>query len=162
MPWPVIMKKLEWKVLWRSTRHSRTNTQNRCPFLYRGLQFKSRKSRNIWSNRQVWTWSTEWNRAKANRVLPGERTGHSKHPLPTMQEKALHIYRLTLRKTNICSSIVIVTHNSLRYYSRFSPHDLLMWFHIVVHNDALHWGISFYHFRIHSSLVKNWWVFLGH
>ena len=25
----------------------------------------------------------EWSRAKANRVLPRERTGHSKHPLPT-------------------------------------------------------------------------------
>ena len=27
--------------------------------------------------------------AKANRVLPRERTGHSKHPLPTTQEKTL-------------------------------------------------------------------------
>jgi len=24
------------------------------------------------------------------RVLPGERTGHNKHPLPTRQEKTLH------------------------------------------------------------------------
>ena len=36
-------------------------------------------------------WSTEWSRAKANRVLPRERTGHSKHPLPTTQEKSLHM-----------------------------------------------------------------------
>ena len=28
--------------------------------------------------------------AKANRVLPRERTGHSKHPLPTTQEKTTH------------------------------------------------------------------------
>ena len=28
--------------------------------------------------------------AKVNRVLPRERTGHSKHPLPTTQEKTLH------------------------------------------------------------------------
>ena len=28
---------------------------------------------------------------KANRVLPRERTGHSKHPLPTTQEKTLHM-----------------------------------------------------------------------
>ena len=27
--------------------------------------------------------------AKANRLLPKERTGHSKHPLPTTQEKTL-------------------------------------------------------------------------
>ena len=26
------------------------------------------------------------------RVLPRERTGHSKHPLPTTQEKTLHMY----------------------------------------------------------------------
>ena len=60
--------------------------QKRCPFHYRGLECKSRKSRNTWSNRQIWPWSTEWNRAKANRVLPRECTGHSKHPLPTTQK----------------------------------------------------------------------------
>ena len=31
----------------------------RCPFHYRGLECKSRKSRNTWSNRQIWPWSTE-------------------------------------------------------------------------------------------------------
>ena len=31
----------------------RTNTQKRCPFHYRGLERKSRKSRNTWSNRQI-------------------------------------------------------------------------------------------------------------
>ena len=54
--------------------------QKRCPFHYMGLECKSRKSRNTWSNRQTWPWSTEWNRAKANRVLPREHTGHSKTP----------------------------------------------------------------------------------
>ena len=29
--------------------------------------------------------------AKANRVLPREYTGHSKYPLPTTQEKTLHM-----------------------------------------------------------------------
>ena len=52
---------------------------------------KSRKSRNTWSNRQIWLCSTEWSRTKANRVLPRELIGHSKHPLPTTQEKTLHI-----------------------------------------------------------------------
>ena len=28
---------------------------------------------------------------KANRVLPSEHTGHSKHPLPTTQEKTIHM-----------------------------------------------------------------------
>ena len=65
--------------------------KKRCPFHYRELECKSRKSRNTWSNRQIWPWSTEWNRAKANRILPREYTGHSKHPLPTTQEKTLHM-----------------------------------------------------------------------
>ena len=32
---------------------SRTNTQKICPFHYRGLECKSMKSRNTWSNRQI-------------------------------------------------------------------------------------------------------------
>ena len=61
-------------VVWRPTRHFRTNPQKRCPFHYRGLECKSRKSRNTWSNRQIWPWSTEWSWVKANRVLPRELT----------------------------------------------------------------------------------------
>ena len=38
---------------------SRTNTPKRCPFHYRGLECKSRKSRNTWSNRQIWPWSIQ-------------------------------------------------------------------------------------------------------
>ena len=34
-------------------------TQKRCPFHYKGLECKSRKSRDTWSNRQIWPWSTE-------------------------------------------------------------------------------------------------------
>ena len=48
-------------------------------------------SQEAWSDRQIWPWSTECSRAKANRVLPRECTGHSKHPLPTTQEKTLHM-----------------------------------------------------------------------
>ena len=65
--------------------------KKRCLFHYRGLECKGRKSRNTWSNRQIWPWNAEWSRAKANRVLPRECTGHSKHPLPTTQEKTLHM-----------------------------------------------------------------------
>ena len=28
-------------------------------FITGGLEYKSRKSRNTWSNRQIWAWSTE-------------------------------------------------------------------------------------------------------
>ena len=51
----------------------------------------SRKSRDTWSKRQIWPQSTKWSRSKANRLLPREHTGCSKHPLPTTQEKALHM-----------------------------------------------------------------------
>ena len=59
-----------WTVLWRPTIPSRTKTQKRSPFPHRVLECKSRKSRGIWSNRQVWACSMKWSRAKANRILP--------------------------------------------------------------------------------------------
>ena len=33
--------------------------QKRCPFHYRGLECKGGKSRDAWSNRQIWPWSKE-------------------------------------------------------------------------------------------------------
>ena len=52
-----------------------------CPFHHRGLECKSKKSRDSWSNRQVWLWSTKWSRAVAYREreqgLPKEHTGHN-------------------------------------------------------------------------------------
>ena len=53
------------------------------------LERTSRKSRDTWSNRKIWPWSTKQSRAKANRVLRKQCTGHSEHPLPTTQEKTL-------------------------------------------------------------------------
>ena len=57
---------------------------------------------NIYGDFQVWHWSTKWRRAKANRVLPRERTGHSKHPLPTTWEMTLHmnITRWSIQKSD--------------------------------------------------------------
>ena len=34
-------------------------TPKRCLFHYRGLECKNRKSRNTWSDRQIWPWSME-------------------------------------------------------------------------------------------------------
>ena len=59
---------------------------NPCNSMY----YASRKLRNE-SNRQIWPWNVEWSRAKTNKVLPRKCTGHSKHPLPTTQEKTLHM-----------------------------------------------------------------------
>ena len=39
--------------------HLKLISKKRCSFHYRGLECKSRKSRNTWSNRQIWPWSTE-------------------------------------------------------------------------------------------------------
>ena len=33
--------------------------KKRCPFHHRRLECKSRKSRDTWSNRQIWPWSTK-------------------------------------------------------------------------------------------------------
>ena len=64
-------------VLWRPTRPSRINIQERYPFHHRGLECKSRMSRDTWNNRQIWPWSTKWSRSKDNRVLPREHPDHS-------------------------------------------------------------------------------------
>ena len=61
--------------------HLETHTHTRS-FQHRGLECKSKKSRDTWSNRQVWFWGKKWSRAKANRILQREHIGHSKHLLP--------------------------------------------------------------------------------
>ena len=65
--------------------------KKKCPLHHRGLECRSRKSRDTWSNWQIWSWSTKSSRSKANRVLPRERTGDTKHPLPTTEEKTVHM-----------------------------------------------------------------------
>ena len=85
-----------WMILWRPTRPSRTNTNKRCLIHYRRLECKNRNSRDTWSNRQVWPWSTKWSRAKQSfakktQNFARKHTGQSKHPLPTTQETTLHM-----------------------------------------------------------------------
>ena len=63
-----------------------TTTTKRCPFHNRKLEYKSRKSRDIQNNSQVWPWSIKWSRANVNRVLFREQTCHRKHPFPTTKE----------------------------------------------------------------------------
>ena len=48
-------------------------------------------SQDTWSNRQVWPWCTKRSRAKANRILPRECTGHTKHHFSTTEETTLHM-----------------------------------------------------------------------
>ena len=98
---------MSWKIFWWPAGGSLGAT-NRCILClnslpvwtspFRGLECKSRKLRNTWSNRQIWPWNTEWSRARTNRVWPRKCTDHNKHPLPTTQEKTLHI-DITRRST---------------------------------------------------------------
>ena len=55
------------------------------PFHYRELKSKSRKSRDTYSNRQVWPRST-----KCSSILPGEHIGRSKHHLPAIKDDSTH------------------------------------------------------------------------
>ena len=50
--------------------------------------WNAKVGRATWSNRKIWPWSTKWNRAKANRVLPRKETGH---PFLKTQEMTLHV-----------------------------------------------------------------------
>ena len=81
-----------WTFLWRPTRPSRTNTQKRCLFHYRGLECKSRKSKipgvtgkfGLGVQNEAGQRLTEFCQENALVI-------HSKHPLPTTQEKTLHM-----------------------------------------------------------------------
>ena len=44
------------------------------PFHHRGLEYKSGKSTDTWSSRQVWHWSAKWSRANHKRVSSKEHT----------------------------------------------------------------------------------------
>ena len=71
------------------------------------MEYKSRKSRDTWSNRQIWSWSTKQSMAKDNIVLPRVGTGQSKHPLPITQDTTLHmdITRWSIPKSDCLYSL---------------------------------------------------------
>ena len=86
------------------------------PFNHRGLEWKSSKWRDTWSNGKVWPWSTKWSRAKANRVLPRECTGHRKYLLPTTQEMILHmdVTRWSILKSDWLFSLQLKMDSSIQ------------------------------------------------
>ena len=122
-------------VLWRPTRPFRTNTQRRYPFHYRGLECKSKKSRDTWSNKQVWPGSTKW------RVLSRECNGHSKHPLPKTQKKTLHMGRHQMVNTKIRSIIFSVAKDGEALYSQQKQDQELSvaWIINLLPNSDLNW-----------------------
>ena len=53
--------------------------------------WNAKVGRNTWSNRQIGLGMRNEAGQRLIRVLPRKCTGHSKHPLPTTQEKTLHM-----------------------------------------------------------------------
>ena len=64
MPQPVMLKKLKLNSSMKTYKTFKINTPKRCPFHHRGLECKSRKSRDTWSNRQVWPWKYKMKQGK--------------------------------------------------------------------------------------------------
>ena len=124
----VMMKKLKLNSSKRPTRPSRTNIQKRYPFHYRVLECKCRKSRDTWSNRQVWPWCTKWSRGRPNRGFQREHTGHSKHTLPTTQEMtSTHRYH---QMVNIEIRLIIFfafKDGEALYSQQKQDHELTLW-----------------------------------
>ena len=52
--------------------------KERCLFNHNILDCKCMKSRETWTISQVWPCSMKWSRAKANRILSREHTGHDR------------------------------------------------------------------------------------
>ena len=84
----------------KTSKTFRTNTQKRCPFQHRGLECKSRKSRNSGITGKFGLGVQNEAGQRLITVLPRKCTGHSKHPLPTTQEKTLHM-DITRNQTEI-------------------------------------------------------------
>ena len=91
MPQPVMLKKLKLNSYEDLQDLLQLTPKKDVLFIIENWNTKIVSQEFTWSNRQIWPWNTERIRAKANRVLPREHTGHSKHPLPTTQEKTLHM-----------------------------------------------------------------------
>ena len=85
-----MLKKLKLNGSMKTYKIFQTNTQKRCPFHYRGLECKDVESQEIPGVTGKSGLGVQ-NEAKANRALLREHTGHSKHSLPTIQEKTLHM-----------------------------------------------------------------------
>ena len=97
MPQPVMLKKLKSNGSMEDLQDLLELTPNKHVFFIIGdwnAKVGSQEIPGITGNllqTEIWPWSTKQSRSKANRILPRECTGHSKHPLPTTQEKTLHM-----------------------------------------------------------------------
>ena len=116
-------------------------SKKRCFFHHKGLECKSRKYRGTWSDRQIWLWSTKWNRAKDNRVLPREDTCYSKHSLPITHETALHmdITRWWILKSDLLYSLQLKKEKFYTVKKKIRPGaDLWLRYELPIANADLH------------------------
>ena len=90
MPQQLMLKKLKLSGSKRPTRSSTTNTKKDILFITGDWNGKvgSQKIPGVTGKFGI---GVQNETGKTNRVLPKECTGHSKHPLPTTQEKTLHM-----------------------------------------------------------------------
>ena len=79
-----------WTVLWRHTRPSRTNTKKDVLFIIGDWNAKA-GSQEIPGVTGKFGLGVQNEAGQRLTVVRRERTGHSKHPLPTTQEKTLHM-----------------------------------------------------------------------
>ena len=73
------------------TRPSRTNTQKRCPFHYTGLECKVGSQETPGVTGKFGLGIRNEAGQRLIQFCQKKCTGHSKHPLPTTQEKTLHM-----------------------------------------------------------------------
>ena len=107
MPQPVMLKKLKLNGSMKTTR-PRMNTQKSCPFHYRGLECKSRKSKNTWS-RLLYPWD-----------FPGKSTGVGCHCL--LQHKLCYrLYSLKMVMTIFPIPLTHIQCDSLKVESMSPP-----------------------------------------
>ena len=91
MPQPQMLKEMKLNSPMKTYKTSRTKAKRRCPFHHRGLECKSRKSRDTWSKQASLALEYKIKQATVNRVLTRECTGQGKYPFPTTQETALQV-----------------------------------------------------------------------
>ena len=84
-----MLKKLKLMVLWRPTRPSRTNTPKDVLFITGDWNAKV-GCQEIPGITGKFGLGVQNKAGQRLTVLPRERSGHSKHPLPTTQEKTLY------------------------------------------------------------------------
>ena len=117
MPQPVMLKKLKLTVLWRPTGPFRTSTQKDVLFVigYWNAKVGGQETPGVTGKFGLGMWNEAGQ--IINRVWPRKCTGHSKHHLPTTQEKTLYM-DITRWSTSKSDSIFFIAQDREALYSQ--------------------------------------------